>query len=229
MASLLSRQPLLSIVTSLYMVAGIGVSFATRNWEFLGYMAQMTILIALIMWADRRARFSAGVLWGLSLWGIMHLCGGIVPVPREMAEVAQGPGGRAVLYGLWIIPPNILKYDNIVHAWGFFITTLACWQALRRWLIPDERPTLAFFVVLACAGMGLGSINEIIEFAATRFLKETGVGGYVNNSIDLIYNAIGSLIAAGIVWRTHRRGFAGLGPVVTDVTPARPPATAGTR
>jgi uncharacterized membrane protein YjdF len=206
MPSLLKRQPLLCIVTIIYMLAGIAISFVTRNWEFLGYMAQMAILIALIIWADRRARFSTSVLWGLSLWGILHLCGGVVPVPREMAQLAEGPNARAVLYGLWIIPPNILKYDNLVHAWGFFITTLACWQALRRWLKPGEPITLAFFVILACAGMGLGSINEIIEFAATRFLKETGVGGYVNNSIDLIYNALGAITAAVVVWAKRQGG-----------------------
>jgi hypothetical protein len=44
--------------------------------------------------------------------------------------------------------------------------------------------------------MGLGAINEIIEFVATVVVPETGVGGYVNNALDLCWNGVGATIAA---------------------------------
>ncbi len=201
------RHPRLALFVLAYLTAGFAASIFTRNWEFLGYMIQMVILIWFITWADRRAQFTPGVLWGLAVWGLMHLCGGVVPVPREMAQVAAGPEGRPVLYGLWLIPPNIFKYDNLVHAYGFFAATMACWQALRPWLRKGDRPTLAFFVILAASGMGLGAVNEMIEFAATRLLPKTGVGDYVNNSIDLVYNAVGSVSATVLVWTRQRKGF----------------------
>lgn len=203
---LAADHPWLTVFTLLYLGAGLGGAVALRNWEFFAYLVQMGALIALIVWADKRARFTPGVLWGLSIWGFMHASGGIIPVPREWAEVAA-PGGRAVLYGLWLIPPRILKYDNLVHCYGFFVATLAVWQALRPFLSRGARPTFAFFIILACAGMGLGAVNEMIEFAATLILPQTGVGGYFNNSMDLVFNAIGATSAAVFVRWRHRSGF----------------------
>ncbi len=43
--------------------AGVASAIVTRNWEFLGHMGQMVILVGLIAWADRRAGFSAGAVW----------------------------------------------------------------------------------------------------------------------------------------------------------------------
>ncbi len=204
---MIRKRPWLAAVTVAYTLAALARTIATGNLEFLMYIGQMAVLVGLVMWAHRRAHFTTGALWGLSLWGFLHLAGGTVPVPVEMAQINDADKSSAVLYGLWLIPPDRFKYDNLVHAYGFFIATIALWQATRRFLAPGTRPTLAFAVLLLCAGMGLGATNEIIEFIATRVFPETGVGDYANNAIDLIYNAIGAGVATAIIWWHNRGGF----------------------
>jgi len=193
------KDPYLIVFTVGYLVLAAIAILVTGNREFAMYLGHMLVIIPLVLWAHKGAQFSRGVLWGLSIWGLLHMAGGTVPVPLERAQLNDPEQTKAVLYCLWLIPPNVLKYDNLVHAFGFFMTTLACGQAIRRFLNPSITPTLALFVVLAAAGMGFGATNEIIEFIATR-LFDTNVGGYVNNSIDLIYNAVGACLAAAILW-----------------------------
>ena len=42
--------------------------------------------------------------------------------------------------------------------------------------------------------MGLGAINEIIEFSAVLLLPDTNVGGF-NTALDLVVNALGASAA----------------------------------
>ncbi|MBN1477215.1 hypothetical protein JXA47_10715, partial [Candidatus Sumerlaeota bacterium] len=63
---------------------------------------------------------------------------------------------------------------------------------------PRPRPGLMLLVLLA--GMGLGAMNEVVEFAATQSIAEVNVGGYENTGWDMVFNLIGCAVAvAGIV------------------------------
>jgi uncharacterized membrane protein YjdF len=173
--------------------AGIGAA-ATGNGEFLFYILTMLVMIAVLLWAHWRVRFSDGVIWLMAIWGALHMAGGLVPVPSEWA---QGEGA-AVLYSLWLVPPGSasgwLKYDQAVHALGFGVMTWLCWQGLQAATRP-ARPSGGLMLLCATAAMGFGAVNEIIEFIATR-LGPTNVGGYVNTALDLVANAVGATIAA---------------------------------
>jgi putative membrane protein len=203
MPDFLRRHPALCLLTAAYVAAGLVVCTLQRNWEFLLYVVQMMALVGFILWADRRARFSTRTLWLLSAWGLLHLAGGIVPVPVHLAQVNDADKTRAVLYGLWFVR-DVFKYDNLVHGFGFFAATLAVGESLRPFLDPAVPLRLALFVIVACAGMGLGAINEMIEFAATILFPRTGVGGYANNALDLCWNALGAMAAAGLAVRSWR-------------------------
>ena len=52
--------------------------------------------------------------------------------------------------------------------------------------------------------MGLGAMNEIIEFIAVLLIPETNVGGYENTGWDLVSNAVGAVIAALLLYRYRR-------------------------
>jgi len=52
------------------------------------------------------------------------------------------------------------------------------------------------------AGLGLGALNEIVEFIITVVVQSTGVGSYVNNALDLVFNFVGALIA---FWYVRKR------------------------
>ena len=180
---------------TLFYVAVFTALFALRgNLEFLGYIATMAVLIALVARSLTWASYPHAMLWALSLWGLAHMAGGGIPV------------GNGVLYGVTLIPlmsdgeMTILKYDQLVHAFGFGITAWVLWHLLLR-AHPSLAGSRAALVYPALAAMGLGAVNEIIEFAATIAFAETGVGGYVNTGLDLVFNALGALVAVTLIGR----------------------------
>jgi hypothetical protein len=46
----------------------------------------------------------------------------------------------------------------------------------------------------------------VVEFAATRLLPETNVGGYDNTGWDLVANLVGTLAAVAVVRLVRPRG-----------------------
>lgn len=195
-----------ALFTGLYLARAVVGAVATGNREFIFYIVVMVVLIAAIGLVYLRVKFTTSLLWALSIWGLAHMAGGLVPVPAEWPIDGEMP----VLYSLWLIPGR-LKYDQIVHAYGFGVTTIACWQALREALASrtkepacNVRPTFGTLVLCAAGGMGFGALNEVIEFAATLAVPETNVGGYVNTGWDLVSNLIGVTIAAGGIWLFDR-------------------------
>jgi uncharacterized membrane protein YjdF len=188
------------IFTIAYMIAAIGGAFSRGNTEFLIYIAVMLILIGIVGFVHSRVRLSTGALWALSLWGALHMAGGLVPVPDSWPI----NGDIRVLYSWWIIPDR-LKYDQIVHAYGFGVTTWVCWQAIRAAVRPlgELQPTFGVLTLCVAGGMGFGAANEIIEFIAT-LVTTTNVGGYENTGWDLVSNMVGAVIAAVGIRVTHR-------------------------
>jgi uncharacterized membrane protein YjdF len=186
--------------TVAYTVWACFVTSRTSNAEFLIYIGVMMVLMALIGWFHCRVRLTTPALWCLSVWGFMHMAGGLVAVP-ESWPIA---GDMRVLYSWWIIPGR-LKYDHVVHAYGFGVTTWVCWQGLRaatRRRGPI-RPTFGVLVLCVAAGMGFGALNEVVEFAATLLTPETNVGGYVNTGWDLVSNLFGCTAAAVLIRCLH--------------------------
>lgn len=199
---------MLSVFSALYCVGFLAWALSQGNNEFIFYFVVMLVMIGLVMWADVRARFSPLVLWMLSLWGLAHMAGGNVPVTPDgigFGTTAKPGETVTVLYNLWLLPGHGLKYDQLTHAYGFFVATTACWQAIRRLFTGQTPLTLGVFVIVACAGMGLGAVNEIVEYIAT-LRGPTNVGGYTNNAQDLIFNGIGAVCAAVSAWIGVRRG-----------------------
>lgn len=129
--------------------------------------------------------------------------GGLVTVPEGWPV----NGEIRVLYSLWLIPGR-LKYDHIIHAYGFGTTTWVCWQGLRAILRSYDarvRPTLGLMVLSAAAGLGFGALNEVVEFAATLLVPETNVGGYINTGWDLVANTAGATSVAVLIYFFDRR------------------------
>lgn len=182
--------------TLLYMIAAGYFAVRTGNAEFRFYIGVMVVLIGAVAALHARVRLSTPALACLSVWGLAHMAGGLVHA-----------GDTGVLYNYWLIPGK-LKYDQLVHAYGFGVSTWVCWEALRTRLAAggDGRPTLGVAVLCALAGMGLGALNEVVEFAATLLMPETNVGGYANNATDLVFNAAGSVIAAVVILAVGGRG-----------------------
>ena len=111
--------------------------------------------------------------------------------------------GDGVLYGVMLAPLSktlpILRYDQFVHIVGFGVATLVMYHLLRPLLRPGVRPGTALCIVVAMAGLGVGGLNESIEFIATVLVPETGVGGYLNTALDLVADLVGAVLAVVII------------------------------
>ena len=201
----------LMVFTTLYFVGFSIAAFQNGNSEFILYIGVMAFLIWGIFTIHRRCQLSLPLLWCLSIWGLLHMAGGIVAIPTSWP---YNPPNN-VLYSLWLIPDK-LKYDQITHAYGFGITTWLCWEALRNGLRSrfkcELTPTVGTLVLCVGGGMGFGAFNEVIEFFATISLPNTNVGGYMNTGWDLVYNMIGSAVVAVVIYFRCRGDQSNLTP-----------------
>jgi uncharacterized membrane protein YjdF len=180
-------------------VCGFAVWYLSAgNLEFVVYIVTIVSLMALIGLTLEKAAFPIPMLWALSFWGLIHMAGGGVPV------------AGSVLYNLTLLPiaevlgSTILKYDQVVHAYGYGITAWLLHHLLTRHYAETRGSWTAFALPLFGA-MGLGSLNEMIEFTAVLAVPETNVGDYVNNALDLCFNALGALVAMLILARHSAR------------------------
>ncbi len=191
-----------ALFTSVYLVGALITAVQVSNHEFLFYIGVVVLMMGVVWVVHGRVALTSGALWCLSIWGLAHMAGGLVVVPEGWPIM----GTSRVLYSLWLIPER-LKYDHVVHAYGFGVTTWVCWQGMRAALggrLHRVRPTPGLMVLCAAAGLGFGALNEVIEFAATLLVPETNVGGYLNTGWDLVANLFGATVAVTAIWISDR-------------------------
>ncbi len=186
----------ISLWLSWVTLTGFTVAFVLMgNREFILYAVTLSILIALVQWSDRKLHYPAGVKWCFLAWLVMHMCGGFVHL-------------RGVrLYDVMLVrcvgePYHILRYDQFVHVFCYF-TIGGLLKTIVSWLA-DPRASKAWIAVITIlAALGVGALNEIIEFAAVAFFASEGVGDYWNNALDNVFNGLGVL--AALAWPAHQK------------------------
>jgi len=191
-------------------ILGFGLYYLLeQNLEFLWYVLVMVFFFVVLVVLMRQAQFPTPLLWGLSLWGLLHMAGGGVRIDDH------------VLYAQMLLPLvergdlMLLKYDQVVHMYGFAVATFLSHHLMIRYVQPAKRG-FAYFLLVALAGTGFGVLNEIVEFIAVLVVEDTGVGGYYNIALDLVFNTLGATIAAILIYRFGKKL-----PVVTE--PVREP------
>lgn len=162
-----------------------------KNYEFIIYIGVIILFLTLILFTNKKVDYPNNVLWGLTVWAILHMSGGSIYIN----------GTR--LYEIMLIPLSnnypIFRYDQFVHIIGFGVATLVMYYLIKPLLKPDLEKWTALSIVIVMAGFGVGALNEMVEFLATVLIPETGVGGYINTSLDLVSDLIGSLLALVII------------------------------
>ncbi|MFI4917255.1 MAG: DUF2238 domain-containing protein [Phycisphaerales bacterium JB060] len=181
---------LAAMIVFVLALAGFSIyAIANGNAEFIFYGVVLVILAIAVFVLDRRVELSHAAIWGLLAWAVLHLAGGNVPA-----------GEAGVLYN-FRPAPWLPKYDQALHAVGFAIATLVCWECLRRALVRDDGapPRASWGLAIACVlmGIGLGALNEVVEFVAVLTMPETNVGGYTNTGWDLVSNLVRA-VAMGV-------------------------------
>ena len=59
---------------------------------------------------------------------------------------------------------------------------------------PGSHSHCALGIVLVMAGLGMGALNEILEFVVSISVPQSGVGGFINTSLDLCADLIGAVL-----------------------------------
>ncbi len=181
--------------TIVYLAIFTTLAIINKNYEFLYYQFILSAIIFVIILYHKKLHLTTHVLLGLTMLGAMHIFGGNINIL----------GTR--LYDLWLIPPNILKYDNLVHFFGMFVTTFVVYSFVHPYLDKKiNHNTVLLSLILVSITMGIGAFNEILELGAVVFLGAAErVGDYINNALDLVFNLCGSIIACLFIIRHHRR------------------------
>jgi hypothetical protein len=200
----------MAVVVAGFLVYGV----ATGAELAVPYVVIVTAGAVVVAAVEPPDGFGRVVLAGLSLWAVGHLAGGIV-----------GIGDDRTLYNA--VLPGGLHFDNAVHFVGFGTAGLAWWEATRPWLPATAGRPVGVWVAVWLAGMGVGALNEVLEFVFTLLVEDTNVGGYHNTGRDLIANMLGAAVAATIAAVRHRRAHqpAGAGAGAGAPVRARQPPT----
>ncbi len=186
-----SSEKRVGLFTLAYVLAFTAYFLSIGNYEFIVYVITMVGLITLIGLSLRKGEYPPAILWALSIWGLAHMAGGGVQV------------AGSVLYNLHLIDIveterlHIFKYDQAVHAFGFGVTAWLLHHLLTRHF-PQTKGSATSYFYPALASMGLGAVNEIIEFSAVLLVPDTNVGGYYT-ALDLVFNASGAILAMILV------------------------------
>ena len=188
------------LIINLVLLLSFGAIFLSRqNYEFILYIGIIVLFLILIITTNRKVLYPNYVLWGLTLWSFMHMGGGGIYVKgKKLYEI--------VLLPIIGDPYYIFKYDQLVHIIGFGVATLLMYHLINLSIKNENKKLISLSIVLVMAGLGAGALNEILEFIATVFVPETGVGGYINTSLDLVADLIGGLIALIYIIYKEKRG-----------------------
>ncbi len=190
---------LLILLTVSYIIGFTAYYVSIQNYEFLWYVLVLVGLSLFIALTLKRSKLPLWILSLLSLWGLLHMAGGGVRI------------GGHVLYAQVLIPfiqhgeMTILKYDQAVHAFGFGLTAVIFYFLVSR-KTGTAIPVLWLAILSICAAMGLGALNEVVEFSASLALSSNGVGGYINTGLDLVSNMVGAIIATIVYIRLKKKG-----------------------
>jgi len=141
----------------------------------------------------KKLHFPVYILFFFILCGFLHLAGGNF----------YFNGTR--LYDIFLIN-HLLRFDNLMHFFGSFIYSFLIYNFLRPHLDLKVKQNPFFLsTIIILVAVGIGSLNESLEFSAASMGFAPGVGGCINTSLDLIYNTIGAVIASIFIVRYHRK------------------------
>jgi len=176
-----------------YTIFFIVYALFQNNYEFILYSLIILLLLLTTINIYRKVELSNWIVVSLSLFGLLHLAGGNL----------TWAGTR--LYDLEYIG-GALHFDNIVHAIGVFLTTLILYNLIYPFIDKRIRERYGvFYLLLVLMALGVGAVNEMIELSAVVFLGAgASVGDYLNNALDLVFNAAGSIMAIFVIHRYIR-------------------------
>jgi putative membrane protein len=158
------------------------------NYEFVIYIVVAGLALWLVIFGDKHLNFHPIAVGGFSLWVFFHMIGGSLSINGIRLY-------DSIIIPLIGEPYNILKYDQAIHIFCYMVIALLLYGVAKSYFKKENWFT---FLIVVLAATGIGALNEIFELFAVIVAGSTGVGGYFNNALDLIFNLIGSIIGVFI-------------------------------
>ena len=161
-----------------YLIVFCLIAIYIGNTEFIFYNLLLFVAFGFIYYYHKELQLTFPTFLALSILGFVHAAGGVIY------------WGETKLYDMYFW---IIRYDNLVHFYGSFVVVFLAYNLIKPYLIkkPIPRPYLALLLVKFT--LGAGAVNEILEFTGVKFLNATGVGDYINNARDNVFNLVGAL------------------------------------
>lgn len=199
------KGQLLILIVNLLALACFSVHFIRNaNYEFVIYIAVIVFFLVVFIATNHKVYYPNALLWALTAWAVMHMVGGAMFI------------NGVKLYEIILIPLSqdlpIFRYDQLVHIVGFATATATMFYILKPLLKERLEGYWALSIIVISAGLGIGALNEIVEFITSVIVSESGVGGYLNTSLDLVSDLIGAGLAMLII-RIAERDFFAKAPV----------------
>ncbi|MCK5321059.1 DUF2238 domain-containing protein [Candidatus Pacearchaeota archaeon] len=162
------------------------------NYEFISYAVVVGLLYYVVLRADRYYDFPVYSIWLFGIWIVSHMLGGALYF------------GGTRLYDLVLIPLFngggefvILKYDQLIHVYCYVAFAILVYFMLKKHFKEGQTKALIIFTILAAIGVGL--LNEVVEFGMVVFADAAdAVGGYYNTALDLVFNLVGAVMGVFI-------------------------------
>jgi uncharacterized membrane protein YjdF len=179
-------------ITGIILIGFLFLALSKENYEFIGYWIVLVIAFLLIISIEKKFKIPIWALTLFAIWTILHMAGGLIYIM----------GTR--LYDLILInilgdPFFILKYDQVIHLYCYFSISILIYFVLKNYIKKKESALITFSILSA---LGIGLLNEVIEFAMVVFANAAdAVGGYYNTALDLVFNLIGAIIGPLFVQR----------------------------
>lgn len=157
----------------------------------LEYVLTVSGLVGLLA-ALRTRALPPSIALAAATSAVVHLAGGLVSVGDDVLYNTS-PG------------PEVFRYDHFGHALGILVGALLVWELfLREVFAVTGRGSLVAVTVLAA--LGLGALNEAVEFVITLAHGGGNVGGYTNTGWDLVTNTFAGVLAGLVIHRRRRHG-----------------------
>lgn len=185
MKRLLTEQPILCIASVGYLLAFVAFGLSSDRSQTSFYAVFMVVAFALVVMTYSHFSAATDHALGAHDRGITHMAGGLLSI------------GGDVLYRFDLVP-GVLRFDQVVHTFGFGFATAACWDVLGEVVMHGR--AVARSVLALLGGLGFGAINEAIAFLVTRIDPSSNVGGFVNTGFDLLFNTLGCALTATLLY-----------------------------
>jgi uncharacterized membrane protein YjdF len=195
----MSRQERIAVGILAAGMVGLGIyGYSTGAKSTTGYLLSV-VVVGVLVWQVRRRPLPGPLVIALAVDAVAHLAGGLVAVADDVLYNAAVSGTRVAS-----LHTHILQYDHLVHAFGAFVATLTIWTLLAP-PTPTAIDRRSVMVMCMLAGLGIGAINEVIEFIATIAHSAAHIGGYDNTGWDLVSNTIGAALALPFMHKVPRQ------------------------